>query len=761
MDGVTTPAAPAAPAAPSKPDEKGDSEDAHTQLLQEARERFARCEEAENDNRTRALEAIKFRALEQWPDKLKSARENNLDGAQPCLVLDKTNQIVNQVVNDNRQNRPSIKVRPVDERADLKVAEAYQGMIRHIEVSSDADIAYDTALEHSADGGFGYVRVITEYEHPRSFQQCIKIRRVRNRFCVMLDPDRQQPDGSDARYGFVYEKISRAEFRRQYPGKPEGNFETDGKQFAGWCDKDSLIVAEYFYVEPEDTEILLLASGEVVTTAEYERMEQRLQSAMQIPEAGKALPEVIDRRTSQVNKVRWAKITATDVLEERDWPGKYIPIAECVGTEIDIEGRSKKFGLVEPAMDGQRMHNYAISAFVEQVALAPRAPWVAEEGQIEGHENKYKAANRKNIAVLPYKARVEGGVLIPPPQRAQMPGIPTGWLQTMTVGEEAIYGSTGVYRANLGAPSNESSGRAILARQREGDVGTFHYADNQARMIRHVGRILVDLIPRIYNRATVARILGEDGAEGTARIDPTQREAVRQARTPDGVTAEIFNLNVGTYDVTVSAGPSYTTKRQEAADTLMQVTQGNPQMMGTVGDLMFRAMDFPYADEIADRLKKLLPPQLQEGKDGKPQDPRLEQAMQMVEKLTAQVNQLTESAEAAKVRTEERKVEIDAYNAETNRLKVVGTALGPEQIQAIVISTMQSLLSTPDISTGAAPSPAIPEVPNATAPNDTSAGLPANHEPFLGSGPDPAVLAGRIQADEGDPAADGAGGPLA
>lgn len=599
-------------------------------FLTQARKRFKYCQDAETKNREKALEAIKFRNLEQWPTELKNSRESDPEGARPCLVVDKINQYINQVKNDQRQNRPAVKVRPVDDSGDKEVADIFQGIIRHVEDTSKADLAYDNAFENAVDGGFGYFRILTEYCDDDTFDQDIRIKRIRNRFSVYLDPDHQEPDGSDAKFGFITEEITRDEFKDQFPGKEPLDWDTDGKksEYNGWCSQEKVRIAEYFYYENVKKKLILLDNGKTV-------FEDDLQTVLdEAALTGRPQPNVVKERETTVRKVHWCKIDGKEKLEEKPWAGKWIPIIEVVGNELDIEGERHLSGLVRGAMDPMRIHNYAASSFVENVALAPKAPFVAAAGQIENYEGEWKGSNRRNLAVLRYDPLSVDGLAVPPPIRQTMPGISPGWQQVMANTEHDIQASMGMYNASLGEESNEKSGRAIMARQREGDVATFHYIDNLSRSIRHCGRILVDLIPKIYDTQRVARILGEDGTPTAVQLDPEQQEPVKQVGAK-----KIYNLTVGKYDVSVSVGPSYTTKRQEAAESMVELVRAQPELLNLVGDLMIRNMDWPGAEQIADRLKTLLPPEIRAAEDKDNQDPKTAAIHAQYEQAIAQIKE--------------------------------------------------------------------------------------------------------------------------
>lgn len=644
--------------------------------LYEVRERFKQAKDAWADDRKRYVDDLRFINLDHWPEAAKSLRESQ---QRPCLVVDKLNQYVRQVVNDSRQNRPSIKVRPVDNEADVETAEILQGLCRHIEERSNADTAYDTALESAVKGGFGFFRILSEYAHDRTFDQELCIKRVRNPLTVLFDPDCQEPDGSDARFAFVFEEMDKGDFEAAYPGK--STIPLEDEKYSDWCDEEKVVVAEYWKVVEEDRDMHLLEDGSVCDDDEYKKAINE----------GLTPPPIKDTRALSVRRVKWGKCNGKEWLEEpRDWPGKWIPVVPVWGNEIDIDGKVIHTSMIHASKDAQRLYNYSRSAFAERVALTPKAPWVAADGQIEQYEDDWASANQANISVLKYTPVDVAGHPVPPPQRQMAQDIPAGFAQDMQLAEHDIQASLGMYNASLGERSNEKSGKAILARQREGDVANFHYHDNLARAIRHAGRILVDLIPKIYDSTRMIRILGQDGAAEMVQIDPNLPVASGKV---GGV--KVFNIGVGTYDVAVSAGPSYTTRRQEAAEGMVQLSQGNPAIFSLIGDLMIRSMDWPMADEIADRLKAMLPPQiaaLENKEDGPP--PEVMQIMQQAEQAIAEHKQglaealveiqrlqaengamkADQQAKQAELAIKAQETQIKAFDAETKRMQVIVSA---------------------------------------------------------------------------------------
>lgn len=638
-------------------------------FLKTVRDRYRLCIDADRQNRERAREALAFRDLNQWDEKTKAERENDPEGARPCLVVDKLNQHVMQVVNDERQNRPQIKVRPVDDAGDVETAKIFDGILRHIQDRSRADVAFDTAFECAVDGGFGFWRVLTEYSDPMSFDQDIRIKRIRNRFSTYLDPARQEPDGSDAGYGFILYKVQKTDFKKEFGKKGEDaidSFAYEDKEFVEWYGDDWVVYAEYFWKEKKKEKIVLLEDGSVMLKSEHDK---------------NPVLAVQQERDTEIVKMRWRKVTGTAILEDGEWIGDSVPIIEVIGNELDIEGKVNRSGLIRPAMDSQRVDNYATSAFIENVALAPRASYVAAVGQIKGNEELWRTANRRNISVLPYQPIEVNGALVSPPRREPPPGVSQGWLSVLSQSEHNIQAAMGRYDASLGAPSNETSGRAIQNRTRESDTGSFHFSDNLSRSLRRTGQMIVDIIPKIYDTKRIARIIGEDGEPGTAMVDPNladadgQPKAYMETTGADGKIQKIYNLGVGKYDVTIVSGPSYTTRRLESADAMMEISRGNPDFMSKFGDIIFKSQDWPGAEKIADRFRKMLPPELKDGDatNLEKQKDQIKQAAQMLGQKEAELGGAMEQIQQLGQQVSEARTELEkqqrGLEAEAQRIE--------------------------------------------------------------------------------------------
>ena len=698
---------------------KGGSEE----ILTVARSRMKTAMAAFSETREDELDDLRFYAGSpdnqwQWPADVLQTRgavQGQTINARPCLTINKLPQHVHQVTNEQRMNRPGIKVIPADDKADVDMADVFNGVIRHIEYISDADVAYDTACENQVSYGEGYIRLLTEYCDEDTFDQDIKIGRIRNSFSVYMDPMIQDPTGADARWCFVTEDLTKAEYERLYPdAAPISTLMSLGvgdQSIAQWIGENTIRIAEYFYIEYEKHTLNLYPGNQTAFSGTPEDKTLRMMFG-----------KPIRTREADRKKVKWCKINGYDILEEREWAGAYIPVVRVVGNEFEVDGRMYVSGLVRNAKDAQRMYNYWVSQEAEMLALAPKAPFIGYGGQFEGYEQQWKTANTNNWPYLEVNPDVTDGqgAVLPLPQRAQPPMASSGLLQAKAGAAEDIKSATGQYNASLGMTSNERSGKAILARQREGDIGTYHYVDNLARAIRHIGRQLVDLIPKIYDTERIARIIGEDGEPSTVKMNPMQEEPVKRIVDQEGVLIEkIYNPAVGKYDVRVITGPGYATKRQEALESMAQLLQGNPQLWQVAGDLFVKNMDWPGAQDLAKRFKKTIDPKVLADED----DPALAAANQQMEAMAAEMENMfqmlqnvNQSMEAREMQIKQFEADIKAYQAETQRISAVQAGMSPEQIQDIVMGTIAAAMDTGDLVGGAPQMPEMPMQPPQMAP---------------------------------------------
>jgi len=680
--------------------------DDHRDKLAEMRHRYKMAIGAYSDSREDELDDLRFMAGSpdnqwQWPADVLQTRgsvQGQTINARPCLTINKLPQHVRMVTNEQRQNRPSGKVIPADDNADVQVAAIYDGMVRHIEYMSDADVAYDTACENQVTYGEGYIRILTEYCDENSFDQDLRIGRVRNSFSVYMDPMAQDPTGADAEFCFITEDLTKEEYEREYPNAaPLSSMLASGvgdQYLSQWLDENTIRIAEYFYYTHKKETLNLYPGNNSFFEGTPEDKDMKRMGVKPIRS------RQVDRK-----KVMWMKTNGFEVLQEQEWAGKWIPVVRVIGNEFEVEGQIYISGLVRNAKDAQRMYNYWTSQEAEMLALAPKAPFIGYGGQFEGYEMQWKTANTTNWPYLEVNPDVTdgAGAVLPLPQRAAPPLPQTGLIQAKMGASEDIKSTTGQYDASLGVGGNERSGRAILAREKQGDTGTYHYVDNLARAIRHITRQLVDMIPKIYDTERIARIVGIDGEVDMVKINPEQPEPVKEIRDMEsGILIEkIYNPGVGKYDVVVTTGPSYMTKRQESMDAMSQILQGNPQLWAVAGDLFVKNMDWPGAQELADRLAKTIDPKLLENGD---KDPALQAAEQQIqamgqemEQMYAMMQNFQKSVEVQDLERKNFEAEIKAYQAETQRISAVQAGMTPEQIQDIVMGTIAAALDTGDL----------------------------------------------------------------
>jgi len=628
----------------------GDDSKEKKSVLDTAKERFRLGLDADAENRNLALEDMEFRSGKQWPDDIKNSRA--LDN-RPCLTINKVAQNVHQLTNEQRQNRPAIKISPFDNNADIESAEVFQGLIRSIENCSNADTAYDVGFDASVTGGRGYFRLVTEYSDPMSFNLDAKIKTIHDPHSVVLDPTYKEPDGSDADWGFVFEDLSIDDFKAKYPKSEvaRDTFNFDDNLKSRWYAENTVRVAEYFNKELHKENLVLLPDGSTALEKDLKSLSENDKEALFLTD--ELIEELCESketcRETMIPKVMWYKINGEEILEETEWPSKWIPIFPIHGEEMHVNGQRIFQGIIRQSKDSQKMYNYWATCETEAIALAPRVPFVGAEGQFEGHENKWNQAHLKNFSYLEYKpTTLANGDVAPPPQR-QFGGVNVQAItQARMLSSDDLKASSGIYDASLGNRSNESSGIAITRRATQAQVSNFHFVDNLSRSIRHLGRCLVDIIPKIYDAERTVRILGEDDEERIVTLNAIFQEQGK---------AKHYDLSVGKYDVNVSVGPSYTSKRQEAVESMIQMSQYNPRIAESASDLMVKNMDWPGAQEIAERLRKTIPPELLDDKSKEPIPP---QAQAQIQQLSQLSEQLTEKLNEAQDQLDNKTLELES-----------------------------------------------------------------------------------------------------
>ncbi|MCW5615904.1 MAG: hypothetical protein KIT32_12355 [Rhodocyclaceae bacterium] len=573
-----------------------DSSASKDDLLTEAKKCFEAAKANESTNRANALDDIKFARLgEQWDERILKQRALE---RRPALTINKMPAFIRQVVNDSRQNKPQIKVRPVDGGADKHTADIFGGLIRNIEYASQADVAYDTAIDFAVSMGFGYWAIDFDYAHDDSFDKEIRFRRISDPFTVYADPHSTAADSSDWMKAFELCPLSVEQFKSEYKNADKVSFDSESpiSEHA-----EEITLAKYWYREEYERKILKLAGpgfdGMIVDEESFTRRD---------PETGLSLADIVAQGGVQIVGQRQARsykvtryvLSGAEVLEKEAWPGKYIPIVPVYGDEVNIEGERYFHSLIRHAKGAQQVYNFQRSAVTEMIALEPRVPWVGPKGAFETDPN-WATANTQSHPFLEYDP-VAGGA---PPSRTPLNmSAGAAAMQDALAANDDMKAIMGLYDASLGQRSNETSGRAIMARQKEGDVSTFHFMDNLARAVRHSGIILIDLIPKIYTPGRIVRVLGVDGTPNNAQLgeQPQPPQMKAPGEPPEG---GIYNLSVGKYDVAVESGPSFTTRRQEAASEMIEFVRSFPQAAPIIGDDLIKALDWPNADAMAEKVK--------------------------------------------------------------------------------------------------------------------------------------------------------------
>ncbi len=617
-------------------------------IVQEARDRYEAAREYWGPIYSRIREDLDFSDAadpRQWPDDVRRQREGAEGGPRPCMTFDLIGQFVRQVLNTARRNKPAIRYLPVDQQSDPQTAEILQGLARQTEYDSRAEVAYIGALDNATRGGLGFFRLVLEEmrDSPIAGQQCARIVRVPDFEAVLLDPDYVQPDGSDARFGFVEEQISRKRFEKLYPKARAVDFDEHG-----WYSKDKVRICEYYRVI-ETTERVITVAGQQITDEQYAAL-------LEIDPTVQA--DITERKASRVEHF---KLTGEEVLSETVFPAEHVPLIPVIGNESWRGGKRMLGGCVRTARDPQIAYNLARNAEAEAINIGPKAPWIAPAEAIEGYENIWQRANAGNVAVLVYNSIDEAGNPVQKPERTPPAGMQPGWVQLREASRNDVQAALGMFESSVGNNPNSQSGRAVLALQQQSDTGTYHYVDNLALSISHAGRLLTQIWPAIYDQAQVVRILGEDDEPQWAQIDPNG-PAYAEGDMPT------INPSVGRYDVRVTVGPSYSTKQSELAAEFGQLINGNPQMMALLGDLWVKWRNVPDAERVAKRFRALLPPQVAaaERDDDKPAlPPEVQQALQAAGQEIQQLRQALQQAQS-QMQTELLKSQTQIRVAELN-----------------------------------------------------------------------------------------------
>lgn len=651
-----------------------DAPDPYADLLMMARARYDEAlehDKPERDARERDLNMI---AGDQWdPDAL----AERINAGRPVPVINRVAQVPRQVANDVRLNPPSIKASPAGGGADQETAEVIADSIRRIEQRSASRQPYVGATEIAAQCGMGHFRIDVDFEDDESFELDAFMACIEDPFAVLWDPQSRTVTREDARFCFVAVDMARDVFEAEYPDAAPSDFDWDTRDHAAesWRGDDTVRVVEYWVKEPVRALIAELADGRMIRLDQAAQVIEAPQGLFVVPQAGGQAIPVRQARAVETHKVMMYRLSGDAVLgEPYEWPTPHIPIIPVIAERVRLQGREMQVSTIRHAHDAQRLLNWNVATMIEHVAQQPKAPYLVTEMMIAGYEDDWAAANDDVVPYLLYNPDEDapGGV----PQRQAPPALSQAYVTQIAMGEDMIKSTTGVYDAALGARSNETSGVAITARQRESDVSTYHIIDNLRASVMHAGRILLALMRRLYTVERVKRIVGEDGTDREVRLgpEPPEQRMARLVAEREGRSIppeqRIFDLNVGRYDMTVSTGPSYSTRREENRQAMAAFMDNNPHA-AILMDYFAREHDFAYADEMAERIQKVLPAEVRDD-DGPPEppDPAQQQAMALQQrqgmlamaKLEAEVE--AERAKAEKLRAEAMETALGLTNEE-------------------------------------------------------------------------------------------------
>ncbi len=608
-------------------------------LIKHIRKRGTAMMSADKDNRTHAMINYKFinKAGGQWDEEMLRVRGNS----RPAYEFNKLRVTSRRIANDMRANRPTGKVTPVED-GDVETAQVIEGLIRNVWNVSDADTIIDYAAGYQVDAGMGAWEVTSDYSNPRSFNQDIQVKMVHNPFCLFSDEKAKDPMKRDAEDWILTEKMRKSAYEKEYPdAKPVDFLDHEFDDDDDWEGEDEVRIGRYVWKEPKELEIAQLTDGTVV-------------------DADKLTPdmEIKERRTVDIFEI-WQVIVSGDAVlkEKQKLPGIHLPFVVVFGEYMIVDGKTCWWGLAEFAKDAQRSYNVARTAISETIAMAPQAKIWATAKQAEGHKDNWTQAHQQNLPYILYTPDPQAPGA---PQRYGGADVPVALIQESQLASEEINMVTGIYQHDVGAPNPSSSGRQEIARQQAGQLATFNYPDNLTKGIQRSYEIMIGMLPEVYDAERKIRILGEDMTSDYKMINTT-----RQGK--DGYE-EVYDLRTGQYDVTVTTGPSFATRRQEAAETYQQLFGGNEMVFPLIADLLVKSMDLPYAEKIAERLATLLPPEVRE-LDNQQTDvpPQVMAMMQQAEAAMAQVQEQMQVVEQASVELETDKAGVEKLIANLDK----------------------------------------------------------------------------------------------
>lgn len=609
-----------------------------------------RSHDYDRDNRREAMEDLRFVAGHQWSDAAKKER-----AGRPMITINRSGQFLRQVSNPIRQNMPTIKVEPDrDDQSDM--AEIANGLLRRIQYNSSAAHVYAGATEHMVACGIGWFRVVQQYEGDDSFDQELRIKRVFNPLSVYPDPSALEPDRSDMQWALVSEMVPLASFKARYPGKAPSGVDTTSNSGSNitWNSGDYVRIAEFWRRKEVKRTLALLKDGSV-----HEMTERGAEAIRDLVNAG----VIVNTRDVKGYTCEMVLVSGFDVLSDPyECPSSWIPLIPVIGAEIPLDEGVYRHGLIRFQREPQQLHNYFMSVAAESLGQQPKTPYLATAEQIKKYKGMWDNANKSQLPYLLYDAdaKVPGGA----PTRVAPPPLPAGLIQMAQMLSEDMKATTGIYDAALGAKSNETSGVAIAQRTEQGNQATFHFVDNLEHSLEHLGRVLLGMIPKVYDTERVLRLVGEDDSEKEVVVNKPMVQFGSSALKHNDLSKMSFK------SVRVVLGPNYASRRAETVQNLVNLTQSIPQVGQVGADLIVKNMDFDGAEQLAERLRAVLPPQVLQAENPEqaqamqpPPDPMMEAqaqgALRMMEAQGAEAEAKAQEA-GARAAKESQGVQFDA-----------------------------------------------------------------------------------------------------
>src|SRR5215469_5211536 len=673
--------------------------------LDTARDRWQRVSEWESDFRSRFIADVQFANADsdngwQWPSQYRAIRDA---AARPCLTINIIRQHNLMISNELRKNKSSIRVVGTGNGATAESASCFRDLIRRVEYISNAQAAvYAPARKWQVDGGIGWIRVATDYAGDDTFDQEVFLRPVLDPLTIYVDPDCKQHDCSDAKFLFAFDRMLPEELEELYPG--QGPWERSPLQIgpADLENDERVTVLEYFVREKADDELVSFRTRD----GQRNEMKKSLLSQFKGYDQVMDAPGTKVRSISSMEVRRYFICGSRAIGEKGDledehgnpyqlWVGSRIPFVPVKGEEFSFRGRLDRKGHTRAMKDAQRMFNYNASSQVEHVAMQGKTPYSGSVDAIAGLEKYWDHANTTNYSFLGFKTKDSEGEEIPPqayPKREQPPQGSPAYAEMMDRAFNWLMMASGQWQNQMGMQGNERTGEAIKERKGQSDTATFHFQDNYEAALQSVGRMLIEVLPKVYDTQRVLKVVAEDGVEKEIEVDPGARMAYFQEMDHRGeVARRIFNPSVGKYDVAASVGPAYGTKRDESVNAMTLILTQAPQLVGIVGDLLLDAMDFDKAQEAAQRLKRMVPPQAL----GQGPTPTEQQQQQMIQSLQAALQKSLErqGKDQLKLVGKDQMRDIDVYKAETDRMKVLAP-MAPEEMKALVTQLVQDALQS-------------------------------------------------------------------